>query len=586
MVLLAACNTPQEAANEEEQQEDGTEVENDGTASTDEEESEENENGINEEAARAFLPLNKSQQSEYYSPILGLAEDYPRGTSLDTIEKDFALMNQYGISDIRVSIAWGDYEQNKHLFDWWLLDSYVDLAEQYGITLYPYIAYSPQWATGSDWTAPPLDYQDWYDFVYTVVDRYKDRIKQWELWNEGDNSDFWTGTWDQQRELVKVGAQAVKDADPEARTVFGGLTKLDKNHVRSIYRYGADENLDVINIHFYNETWNPAPTEQIFHQVKEVADVIREYGGTQELWVAEIGYSDYVQEDGVKVSDWVRKNTPYEKTREFQAETFLRSYSLIAATEDVSTILWYEVKNLRLDSVAIGDVNNYFLGALDHNYFPKHLWFSIAATKQLFADPFKAITYELDINNMEAERPYVYGFERENGDVLVVAWNRGEEVETIEVAVPGTFKSAISHSVTGEKTAFEFDQSGDAATITLELNPEKTNTIELITGDLPARVTIADHVVSQEPDGTYTVKATATNIGEQAAENVTGEIFVNDALQLTEEEDVIIVGQLAPGEEVELSWNFEKVDSEDAPQLWIAINPKDSPAAATLIEVE
>ena len=44
--------------------------------------------------------------------------------------------------------------------------------------------------------------------------------------------------------------------------------------------------------------------------------------------------------------------------------TFARSYALLAATQDVSNILWYEVKNLRSTSAAIGDVNNYHLGGL------------------------------------------------------------------------------------------------------------------------------------------------------------------------------------------------------------------------------
>ncbi|MCR2822370.1 GH39 family glycosyl hydrolase [Lederbergia panacisoli] len=534
----------------------------------------------------ATLPLNKLQQTEYYSPILGLAEDYPRGTLLDSIEKDFSLMNQYGVSDIRVSVAWGDYERNKHIFDWGLLDKYVELAEQYGIELYPYICYSPPWATGSDWKAPPKDYQDWYDFVYTLVDRYKGKINQWELWNEGDNYDFWTGSWGEQIELVKVGAQAVKDANPNARTVFGGLTDLKKNHVRSIFKDGAADNIDVINIHFYNETWNPNATERIYDDIKIVADVIRENGGKQELWIAEIGYSDYVQEDGIKVSDWVRKKAPYEKTKEFQAVTFMRAYSLIAATEDVSTILWYEIKNLRLNSEAIGDVNNYFLGALDHNYFPKHLWFSIAATKQLFSNPFITIDDELVIDQKDAVKPYVHAFKRENGDVILMAWNRGTEDETIEVTVPGNFSKAIRYSVTGEKTPFEFDANEDSTTLSLELKPEYTNTIELIKAkNAPARVTISNPQVIKESGGIYTVTAMATNIGDEVAVAIISEIFVNEGLEV-EGDHIQVIEKIKPGEEIELSWMVERIESKESPQLWIAVNPKESPLAAVLVEIE
>ena len=42
----------------------------------------------------------------------------------------------------------------------------------------------------------------------------------------------------------------------------------------------------------------PRPPRRICDQVKQVADVIRRHGGRQELWVAEIGYSDYVEPNG------------------------------------------------------------------------------------------------------------------------------------------------------------------------------------------------------------------------------------------------------------------------------------------------
>lgn len=530
------------------------------------------------------LPLNKVQQSkEYFSPVLGLCEDYPRGTKVETIERDFALMAEYGISDMRVSIAWGDYERFKGSFDWKLLDTEVELAEKYGIELYPYICYSPTWATGGEWSDPPKNLQHWYDFVYALVDRYKGRINNWELWNEGDNRDFWSGTWDEQLELVKLGAQAVRDANPDARTIFGGLTNTRPSHINSIYTSGASENIDVINIHFYNETWNPNPTESIYNTIKSVADVIREHGGKQELWVAEIGYSDYVQKNG-QVSDWVKQNAPYEKTKEFQAVTFIRSYSRIAATEDISTILWYEIKNLRLDSAAIGDVNNYFLGALDHNYFPKHLWFSIASLKQLFAAPYKNMDNELIVDKINAQKPYVHGFKRENGDVVVIAWNRGTKNEAIDVTIPGTFKDALRYSVTGEKTPYRYEDNGSTAKLSLELKPEYVNVIELFADKKPARLTVKNPQVTKISEDTYKVSAAAANIGDDEARTITAEIIVNEALEVTQAAEIVI-DTLAPGAEKQLSWNVKVKNAEKLPQMWIAVNHANSPASAILAEL-
>lgn len=527
------------------------------------------------------VPLNQHQQSEYYSPILGLCEDYPRGTSVETVERDFALMQEYGIGDIRISIAWGDYESVPGKFNWTLLDKIVELSEQYNIELYPYICYAPTWATVEpDWKYPPKDMQDWYDFVYTVVERYKGKINNWELWNEGDNRDFWLGTWSEQLELVKIGAKAVKEANPDARTIFGGLTKLELMHVSTIYTSGAAEYIDVINIHYYNETWSSSPTESIYDTTKIVASIIKKNGGKQELWIAEIGYSDYIQEDG-QVSYQYSVRAPYEKTKEFQAVTFLRSYARIAATEEVSTILWYEVKNLRLDSVAIGDVNNYFLGALDHNYFPKHLWFAISGAKQLFAEPYKSIDRELMIDHETNMESYVHAFQRENGDVILAAWNRGSNKDTIKVTLPGTFQKGIHYSITGEKEVIEFETQSNT-TMELTLEPDNINLIELIAEEAPARLTLKNTELTKQSDGTYLVSAIAKNIGDQAAYNFIADLVVNAAFE-TEETKLKI--SLEPGEEKSITWSIKGADSSEDPQLWVTLNHDSSPVVASLLEL-
>lgn len=529
------------------------------------------------------LPLNKIQQSsDYFSPILGLCEDYPYGTWADEIEKDFDLMAKYGIADMRVSIAWRDYEFARDYTDWELMDEKVALAEEYGVKLYPYICYAPTWATGATMMSPPMDYQDWYNFVFETVTRYKDNIDTWELWNEGDNEEFWVGTWEEQLKLIKVGAQAVKDADPTATTVFGGLTQLDPRHVNTIYTSGVAEYVDVINIHFYHETWNPSPTEQIYNDVKGVADVIRRHGGEQELWIAEIGYSDYVEPNG-RVSYWVRTKAPYEKTQAFQAVSFARAYSRIVATEDVSNILWYEIKNLAGSSDAIGDVNNYHLGALDGNYFPKHLWFAISSVNHLFAKDFKVIDNEITVTDSDAKNAYVHAFERENGDVIVMAWNRGLELGEIEVTVPNIDGKAFKHSVTGIKTEFPFTTSGNDSTLALTLNPEDIQIIEIVKDEVPAMITFGDWHIAKSGDGEYTITATATNLGQVVANNVVADIFTNDDI-VDPVEVSKDLGDLQPGEEVTINWTLNEANNANSKKAWLSLRGQGLGTAGVLLE--
>ena len=65
----------------------------------------------------------------------------------------------------------------------------------------------------------PANY--WGRFVYNTVSHFKDSVQYWEMWNEPDYNYFWTGTAAQYYQLLKVGYQAAKAADPDCTVLFG-----------------------------------------------------------------------------------------------------------------------------------------------------------------------------------------------------------------------------------------------------------------------------------------------------------------------------------------------------------------------------
>lgn len=77
------------------------------------------------------------------------------------------------------------------------------------------------------------------DFIFDLVSRYKDRVKYWELWNEPDIDpdlvlpDSRYGCWGDEdsddygggyyAEMLKVAYPRIKQADPDAQVLLGGL---------------------------------------------------------------------------------------------------------------------------------------------------------------------------------------------------------------------------------------------------------------------------------------------------------------------------------------------------------------------------
>ena len=69
----------------------------------------------------------------------------------------------------------------------------------------------------------------WARFVGAAVQRYKPggdagtAIRHWEIWNEPDLCHFWSGTPQEYARLVKVAYIVIKNVDPDAYVVLGGL---------------------------------------------------------------------------------------------------------------------------------------------------------------------------------------------------------------------------------------------------------------------------------------------------------------------------------------------------------------------------
>jgi hypothetical protein len=61
---------------------------------------------------------------------------------------------------------------------------------------------------------------DWTNFVSQVVQRSNGRIKYWEIWNEPDNSDFWSGMNAQLVALAQSAYSIIKSADPSSKILL------------------------------------------------------------------------------------------------------------------------------------------------------------------------------------------------------------------------------------------------------------------------------------------------------------------------------------------------------------------------------
>jgi polysaccharide biosynthesis protein PslG len=377
--------------------------------------------------------LVRPADAEFFHTPLGVGEDWPEeSTTAEVYNADFRVLESAGIDLLRIAFGWDGIEEEKDRYDWLFWDDFVETAvDRYGLTLIPYICYTPRWNASRQedeyfWRSPPVDYDEWGEFVFDLVSRYKDRIKTWELWNEPDIEWFWTGTPEEFARLLAVGAEAVRRADPEARVVMGGLAhKVD--WLKWAFQYhGISPNVDIINIHFYNETWQEGPIEDIRDYILQVDEIVHRYGDGQPIWAAEIGYSTLRY--GSYVSPGYSAYYDYEKSPEYAAVALARMMTLALSTDRLSAITWYRIKDLPHEEEVIGDNNNRYLGIVDVDYAPKPAKQALSFINRLYSRPMRSIDDEVTLERSIDSDVVVHVFERDDGDVIAAAWLRTRKI--------------------------------------------------------------------------------------------------------------------------------------------------------------
>ncbi len=188
------------------------------------------------------------------------------------------------------AVTWPDLEPNKGQWQFELLDRYVSLAQQHGTRMLLPLGMTPGWASARPKpTAEPKNIEDWRNYVRIVVSRYKGRIRAYEIWNEPNLTDFWTGTTDQMLTLTKEASQIIHTLDPQAIVVSPApTTRYGILWLAEFLKNGGGQFVDVIGFHFYV---TPGSPEDLVPLIQSVQQVLSENGlSNKPIWNTETGW--------------------------------------------------------------------------------------------------------------------------------------------------------------------------------------------------------------------------------------------------------------------------------------------------------
>jgi hypothetical protein len=189
----------------------------------------------------ALLALSPATAGTVALPPVGFIGMSPQGA---TDADDYALMEEAGITSVRLPLSWAGVEPDaRYRFAplWEGLDEQVGLAAEHGIRIFMFIWGTPDWVSprlGGEPVTNARQRTEWLRFLHAAVFRYGSRgsfwrehselprlpVRQWEIWNE-ENIVTFSKEPDPERfgRLVRISGRFLHRAEPGSTVILGGL---------------------------------------------------------------------------------------------------------------------------------------------------------------------------------------------------------------------------------------------------------------------------------------------------------------------------------------------------------------------------
>ncbi|MBN1659272.1 MAG: cellulase family glycosylhydrolase [Anaerolineae bacterium] len=329
-----------------------------------------------------------------------------------------------GAGWIRIPLSWGKVEPQNSTPDQYRwsprLDAEIAELSRQGVRTILTLSQNPDWA--ATYPGGPIDRTDLSElaeFMAAAVARYGAppyNVKHWEFYNEPDNGDdYFAGlgevgyfgyTPDAYVDILRAVYDPIKQVDPEAQVVFGGIAydawddpwggPFVKTFLDEVLHQGGGTYFDVMNFHYYfafAENWQDYGID-IVGKVNHLREKLASYGVHKPFICTETGMLS--NGEGGK-----------ETQARYVPQVMARSRSA-----DLDTVIWFQL----VDSSVLGAQ---LWGLVDPAYIPKPSY----AAYQVAVDQLRWTSF---VQTVRADGEMeVYEFETPTTRVLV-AWSNDD----------------------------------------------------------------------------------------------------------------------------------------------------------------
>ncbi len=233
--------------------------------------------------------------------------------------RDLELISDAGFGWVKQQVGWRDVEGIvKGSYDWYFTDRIVADAERLGLNLLFRLDRQPVWAMPPQGagSGPVEDPQDFGDFCNRLAERYRGRVRAYQVWNEPNLAREWQNRPPYPAgyvELLRACYIGIKTADPDVLVISAGLSPTgngppeaipDIEYLSAMYEAGAAPYFDLLGVHAPGFLYPPeaSPDEVAekhsghrffcFRHVEDAREVMLRYGDAdKQIAVLEMGWT-------------------------------------------------------------------------------------------------------------------------------------------------------------------------------------------------------------------------------------------------------------------------------------------------------
>ena len=262
----------------------------------------------------------------------------------DRTDASYTTIHEGSVRLWSVKAAWQDVETAPGQYDWPPLDHLVNTANAAHASVTMVVAMTPSFYASSP-TLPPRDLQHYRDFVRKLMKRYGHQIDSYQVWNEANIANFWTGTPHQMAQLTKAMWQTRNTSDPAAQVVappfpvrrpsqLTGVSSYEEQRVGGVpvWRYYDVAAFNLYPLPTYHG--RPGVPEDSMALLKQAKQRLHQAGVPpgKPIWNTEVNY-------GLKSgADAGQPATVISEAR--QASNVMRTY-LLNAANGVRRVFWF-----------------------------------------------------------------------------------------------------------------------------------------------------------------------------------------------------------------------------------------------------